>query len=174
MAEKLEEMQAELDVLKEQYHMLLKNTSIGFLNQFYLRTGITLISPRLRGTGINADSGVGGFLGAGQYFGRNHVVDLAFEYDIYPSVSLRYRYEFHNENPPITIGPVAGIKVRAVDSGPIDDSIDKPGLLRGTFGMLGVILGFPLGRVLFSVELIYLFPKQNFLFANFGAHFFLF
>ncbi len=167
-------MQAELEVLREQYRLLVKSTTVGFLDQTYLRAGITLISPRLRGSGINADSGLGGFFGGGQYFGRNHVADLAFEWDIYPSISLRYRYEFHNENPNITIGPVMGIKLRALVAGPIDDSIDKPALLRGTFGFAGAMMAFPVGRMLFSIELVYLFPQQSFLLANFGAHLFLF
>ncbi len=167
-------MQAQLDVLQEQYRLLVQKTTLGFLNQSYLRAGVSLISPRLRGSGITADSGVGGALGAGQYFGRNHVVDLGFEWDIYPSLSLRYRFEFHNESPAITIGPVVGVKVRAVQAGPIDGSIDKPQLLRGTFAMTGIMLGFPLGHTLITFELLYLFPYQSVLIANLGAHFFLF
>ncbi len=174
LSEKIEELEAHLEVMQEQYRMLVQKTSLVFHNQFYVRGGITLISPRVYGSGIKAEAGTGGFLGLGQYFGRNHVADLAFEWDIYPSLSLRYRYEFHNDNPLVSIGPVAGVKLRALDSGPMDNSIDRPDLLKGAFVMLGASLGVPLGRVLFSFEIVYLFPAQNFILANLGATFFIF
>ena len=175
LTEKIEELQAQLDVMNEQYRMLVQRTSLVFLNQFYIRGGLTFISPRLTsGSGIRADPGMGGFFGVGQYFGKSHVADLAFEWDIYPSISLRYRYEFHYDNPGVTLGPVVGVKVRAIHTGPLDSSIDRPDLLPGAFGFLGVNLGIPLGRVLFTLELVYLFPRQNILNANLGAQFMIF
>lgn len=175
LAEKIEELQAQLDVMTEQYRMLVQRTSLVFLNQFYLRAGLTFISPRLRSaSGIRADPGMGGFFGLGQYFGKSHVADLAIEWDIYPSISLRYRYEFHYDNPSVTLAPVAGVKVRAVHTGPLDNSIDRSDLLPGAFAFVGGMLGIPLGRVLFTLEMVYLFPRQNFLNVNLGAQFMVF
>lgn len=169
----VEQLEAEMDVVREQHKYLVHRDTLGFLDQTYLKAGGTLISPRARSFAFRTDTGLGAFVGVGQYFGRNHVGDFAFEWDLYPSLSLRYRYEFHVDTPNVTWGPVVGLKMRMAEIKPFDNFLDRPQDLKSAYGMLGLILGFPMGRSLVATEFLYLFNQQAFFFLNIGLHFFM-
>ena len=168
----LEKMEAEMDVLREQSKLVIQRTQLGFLDQFYARVGMTLINPRIRTLSFRADPGVGALAGIGHYIGRNHVIELSFNWDLYPALTLCYRLEFHNATPPITWGPVIGYKTKAFDAQPFDNFMDSPDQVLNSFFVFGGIIGFPMGRALLSVELLYLTHRQSFFFTIVGIHFF--
>lgn len=171
--ESVRQLEGEVEILKAQNKMVIQHTTLGFLNQTYLKGGVSLVLPRARTIDFRTDTGLGAFLGIGQYLGRNHVVDATFEWDLYPSFSLRYRYEIHLSSPVVTIAPVIGYKVKAASLGPFDNFIDQPQSIRSSFFFFGGLLGFPMTRSLATVELLYLINQQQFIFANVGIHFFL-
>ena len=173
LEKQVEHLDAEMDVMREQHRFMVHRTSVGFLDQTYLKAGIALVLPRSRSFSFRTDTGIGAFVGLGQYFGRNHVADLSLDWDIYPSLTLRYRYEFHPDSPNISWGPVVGFKVRMAEIKPFDNFLDRPQDLKSGYAMLGMILGFPMGRSLVSTEFVYLFNQQNFFFINVGIHFFI-
>jgi len=168
----VQELDSEIEVIKAQSKMMIQRTSLGFLNQTYLKGGFSLLLPRSRTFDFNTDTGLGLFAGIGQYFGRNHVIDLSFEWDIYPSLSVRYRYEIHRESPALSFGPVVGYKVRAVDARPLDNFLARPEEVSTSFFILGGIASFHMNRSVVFLELVYLFNRQAFLTANAGVHFF--
>lgn len=168
----VDQLDAHLDVLKEQQKLVIRRSSLGFRDETYAKAGGSLVVPRSRTFDYRTDTGLGAYVGMGQYFGRNHVADLAFEWDIYPSLSLRYRYEFHHENPDITWGPVVGAKVRMAEIAPFDNFLDKREVLKSMYGLFGLMIGFPMSRSLVTIELLYVANYQSFLFSNIGIHFF--
>ena len=171
--ERLEKIDAELEIIKSQSRMVIHRSSLGFLNQTYIKGGFALILPRARTIPFQTDTGLGVFAGIGQYFGRNHVLDLSLEWDLYPALSLRYRFEIHSNNPLLTFGPVIGYKIKAAGTNPFDNFLEKPQDVKNSFPFLGAIVGFPLNRSLLIIEIIYLFNSQQFIFANAGVHFFI-
>ncbi len=172
LEESIDRIEAELDVVRSQSKMVINQTQLSFLNKFYLKSGLSIILPRSRTFSQRTDTGLGAFLGIGQYFGRHSVGDIAFEWDIYPSLSARYRFELHLENPKFTFGPLLGYKVRIANAGPWDNFIDSADSLKDSFAFFGVILGFPLSISLLTLEFNYLFNDQTFLVANAGIHMF--
>jgi len=173
MATQVERMDAELDVMRHQHKLMIHRTNVGFLDQFYMKAGAALVLPRSRTFSFRTDTGIGAFVGAGQYFGRNHVADLSLDWDVYPSLTLRYRFEIHTESPQITWGPVIGIKVKMANIRPFDNFLDKPDEVKNRFFIFGGILAFPLGRSLFTTELLYLTNEQSIFMTNLALHFFL-
>lgn len=173
--EAIEHIQAELEVIQSQSRMVINQTQLSLLNRFYLKAGLTIILPRQRTFGLTGgqlDTGLGAFLGFGQYFGKHNVGDLAFEWDIYPSITVRYRFELHWDAPKLTFGPVMGYKIRIASSGPWDNFIDSAQSLKNSYTFLGVTFGFPITRSILSLEFLYLFNEQTFLVANTGFHLF--
>lgn len=170
--ESVEKIQAELELMRSQAKMVISQTQLGFTNRLYGRAGLGLILPRRWSASQNSDSGLGLNLGVGQYFGKHNVGDIAFEWDLYPSLTVRYRFEFHPENPRFTIGPVIGYKIRIASSGPWDNFLSNSDLLKSSYLLFGGMFGFPLANALLTVELIYLYNDQTFLMANTGIHMF--
>ena len=168
-----ERLDAEMEVMRQQHRMMIHRTNVGFLDQFYMKGGVALVLPRSRTFSFRTDSGLGAFVGLGQYFGRSHVADLSFDWDVYPSLSVRYRYEIHSESPQITWGPVIGVKVKMANLRPFDNFLDKPDEVASRFYLFGAILGFPMGRSLVTAEFLYLTNDQAFFFTNIALHFFL-
>lgn len=173
LEDQVDRLGAELDVLKAQSVIVVQRTHLGFLDKYYAKGGLSLLFPRGRTFTGRTDTGLGFFLGAGRYFGRSHVADLAFEWDLYPSAALRYRYEFHGEGSSLTFAPVAGVKVKLFDSKPIDNFIERPSDVRSVFAFVGLLAGLPLPGAMAVVEVLYLFNTQQVLTANFGVHLFL-
>ena len=169
----VERMDAELEVMRHQHKLMIHRTNVGFLDQFYMKAGVALVLPRSRTFSFRTDTGLGAFVGMGQYFGRNHVADLSFDWDVYPSLTLKYRFEIHSESPQITWGPVIGIKVKMANIRPFDNFLDRPEDVKNRFFIFGGILGFPLGRSLFTAELLYLTNEQSIFMTNLALHFFL-
>lgn len=168
----VEQLDANIDVLKEQQKLVIRRSTLWFRDETYAKAGGSLVVPRSRTFSFRTDTGLGAYVGMGQYFGRNHVADLAFEWDIYPSLTLRYRYEFHHENPDITWGPVIGVKIRMAEIAPFDNFLDQPNQLKSMYTLFGIMLGFPMSRSLATLELLYVSNFQAFLFSNVGIHFF--
>lgn len=170
--EAVERIEAELEVIRSQNKMVINQTQLSFLNKFYLKAGLTIILPRSRTFSQRTDTGLGAFVGLGQYFGRHSVADLAFEWDIYPSLTARYRFELHPESPKLTFGPLLGYKVRIASAGPWDHFIDSTESLKDSYTFFGAILGFPISRAMLTLEFSYLFNEQTFLVANTAFHLF--
>lgn len=166
-------LESDVKELKNQNGILMKRTAMSFHNQTYGRGGFSLNLPRERTFPFASDTGLGLFVGIGQYFGNNHVAEFTFEWDFYPSLVLRYRYEFHYDSPALTFGPVVGYKVKAASVRPIDNFLEKPEEVKSSFFLIGAMIGFPLTRGLITLELTYLVNQQSFLAANTGITFFL-
>lgn len=168
----VEKLQAELEILKAQSRLVIQRTNVSFLDRFYFRAGLALVLPRSRTFGFRTDTGLGAYVGVGHYLGRNHVVDLGAEWDIYPSLSLRYRFELHGDSPALTWGPVLGVKVRALDARPWDNFLDRPEELKSSYAFFGAILGLPVGRSQLTIEFLYLYNQQALFFTNAGLQLF--
>ena len=169
----MERMEAEMEILRTQNRMVIQRTNLGFLNEFYAKAGLSLLFPRQRTFDFRVESGVGAWAGLGHYLGRHNVVDLAVEWDVYPALALRYRYEFHGTSPQITWGPVLGFRTKAAPIAPFDNFLDKPDEVRTSFFFAGGILGFPVGRWMIVIEAVYLINRQALLVMNGGFHIFL-
>ena len=172
LEDRMDKLEGEMEIMREQHKMMIHRTNVGFLDQFYGRVGATIIMPRSRTFPFRADSGLGVFAGIGNYFGRHSVLDFSIDWDIYPAFNLQFRYEFHNDAPQITWGPVIGVKVKFADIKPFDDFLDKPEQVKPLFMEVGGIIGFPLSRSLLTLQLLYLTNQQGILVANLGMHFF--
>jgi len=172
LQERMDQLEGELDVMREQSRLVIQRTYLGYLNQFYVNVGMAMVLPRSRTFPFPTDTGLGAFVGAGQYLGRNHVVALSLDWDVYPSLSVRYRYEFHSESPSVAFGPVVGFKTRALPLAPFDNFLDRPKDVKASFWFFGAMVGLPLGRAMLSFETLYLTNQQSFLFANLGLHLF--
>lgn len=170
--EAIERIEAEMEVMRSQNKMVISQTHLSFLNRFYMKAGLSIILPRSRTFSQRTDTGLGAFLGVGQYFGRHSVGDIAFEWDIYPSLTARYRFELHTEVPKFTFAPLLGYKIRIASAGPWDHFIDSPDALKDSYAFFGVLLGFPLPNSMLTLEFCYLFNEQTFLVANTAIHLF--
>lgn len=170
--EELEQIQADLEIVREQNKLMIQRSTIGFRDQFFLRLGASMVLPRSRTFSFNTDTGFGAYLGLGRYFGKQNVLEGSLDWDIYPSASLRYRYEFQSSQMGFTWGPMVGMKVRLAKVRPFDNFIDDPDSLKSTFWMVGLTTGFPIARSILTIELVYLANQQSFFFANLGFQFF--
>lgn len=169
----VDKINAEIDVIKTQSKMVVQKAYVGFLNETYAKVGLSLLLPRRRTFAFNTDTGLGLFIGMGQYFGRNHVADLSLDWDIYPSLTVRYRYEFHQAAPAITFGPVIGYKIKAASMKPLDNFIEDSDGLKSSFFLMGIMAGIPMNRALLTMEFLFLTNQQSFLVMNTGIHLFL-
>ncbi len=170
--EQINRLQNEVDSLKKSHLVMFQKGNLLFANRTYVKAGIELLIPHRRTFISQTDTGLGAFVGLGQYFGENHVADLGFEWDLYPAFSLRYRYEFHFSNPSLAFGPVIGYKVKLANVNPWDNFIENAGELKNSFFFAGMMAGFPMQNSMATLELLYLTNKQTFIMMNVGIHFF--
>lgn len=173
LEDQIDRLHAELEVLKAQSTLVVQRTHLGYVDKTYGKFGFSLILPRGRTFTSKTDTGLGFSFGAGRYFGRSHVVDAAFEWDLYPSAALRYRYEFHADGTSLTFAPVGGVKVKVFDAKPIDTFLEKPQDVRSVFFFLGFLVGIPLPHSMATLETLYLFNSQQIVMTNFALHLFL-
>ncbi len=170
---RLDLLEGEMEVMREQHKMVIHQTQIAFRDQTYVRVGGAIVMPRSRTFPFRTDSGLGVFGGMGTYFGTHHVLDFALQWDVYPAFNLQYRFEFHNEAPQITWGPVFGVKVKFADIKPFDNFLDRPEDVKPLFLEVGGMVGFSLSRSMLAVQILYLTNQQGILMTNIGMHFFL-
>jgi len=173
LRDEIDHINAELEVMRAESQAVIKRTHIGFLNQFYVSGGVSVISPRPQTFSFGTNTGLGAFLGIGHYIGRNHVVEFSLGWDLYPSMQLLYRYEFHLESPLITLGPEVGFKLKAAPLPPFDNYLDSPNQVNNSFFTFGMLFAFPVERSLATIEILYLTNQQALIFTNLGFHFFL-
>lgn len=169
----IEKLEAQIEILSAQNRMVIQRTTLAFLDSTYVKGGLSLLLPRQRSFSFTTDTGLGAFGGVGHYFGRNHVAEIVLDYDVYPAMGLRYRYDFHLSSPLLTIGPMIGYRIKIADIRPFDNFVEFPSDVKGSFFMVGCLFGFPLSRSMITMEAAYLFNAQSFLVANAGVHFFL-
>jgi len=173
LEEEVEKLDLKIGLLTERSNLLAERTQISFLNASYIKTGLTLLFPRGANFSYSTDTGLGVFVGGGHYFGRNHVLDGSFDWDLYPALTLRYRYEWRNKNETLNIGPVIGLKAKLSDQKPLDKYLDPREELKSIYGVVGIGAGFPLGLSLVQTEILAFFNQQLFINASLGIHFFL-
>lgn len=173
LEEAVEKLDLRLGVLSEKSNLIAGRTVISYLDAVYLRTGLNLLFPRRSTFSFPTDTGLGMYVGAGKYFGRNHVLDGGLDWDFYPAVSLRYRYEWRNQQGTVNVGPVAGLKVRLAQQRPLDNYLDSREELKAVYGVVGISAGFPLGLSVLQSEVLAFFNQQLFVVASMGLHFFL-
>lgn len=169
----VENIEGEVEILRAQSRLMIQRTTVGYLNQGYLRGGFALLLPRSRSFDQKVDTGLGGFAGAGRYLGRHQVIEGNLIWDAYPAVELKYRYEFHWDSPLFSAGPVVGYRLKLIDLRPFDNFLEDPSQVKSSFFELGFLVGFPMTRSLAVLEALYLFNQQSILVANIGVHFFL-
>lgn len=175
--ERIEAIQSQLDKLGAEINRLAQsvpnsNSFARYTNSFFFKAGLELLVPRQRSLPFAADTGLGFFIGVGQYFGEHHVAEFGAEWDFYPSLSLRYRYEMHFNSPGVAVGPVIGYKVKVASVNPWDNFVDDPSEIKNSFFFAGLLIGFPLNGALAAIELLYMVNQQNWICTNFGAHIF--
>ena len=172
LEESVEKLELQVGILNKRSELLAERTQISFLDSWHLRTGLTLIFPKASTFNFRTDTGLGIYLGAGRYIGRNHVVDGGLEWDLYPSAILRYRYEWRNKSQTLNLGPIIGVKTRVVRKKPLDNFFDPSEDLQSTYGVLGLGAGFPVGLTIVQSEVLGYFNKHFFVVASLGIHFF--
>lgn len=172
LQESLDRLDAELDILREQSRLTIQRTNIGFRNQLYLRLGTAIVSPRPRTFNFPTDTGIGVFLGFGKYFGKQHVLELSLDWELYLATTFRYHYQFQSSFPVFVWGPVLGIKTKIANVSPPDNFLADPGAVKSAFWCVGGLLGFPIARSLVSFEFLYLANRQSLFLSNLAFHFF--
>lgn len=170
---KLDDLDVRLGILEEKSKLMAGRTQVSYLDAWFLRTGLDLIFPRASTFNYRTDTGLGIFVGIGKYMGRKFSVDTAFDWNLYPAVSFRIRYEWHNQRQTLNLGPLIGVKFRVADRRPLDNFMSPDEDLKGTLFKLGVGAGFPLGLSIVQSELFAEFNQQLYIVASLGLHFFL-
>lgn len=171
--EDLEKLDFKVGLLEEKSQVIAGKTQIAYTNAWYFRTGLNLLFPRGSTFTYATDTGLGVFVGVGKYLERNFVFDSTFDWNLYPAISLRFRYEWKNEKQTLNLGPVLGMKLRLAKQRPLDNFIDSREELRGILLQGGLGAGFPLGLSVVQTELLAEFNRQFFVVASLGIHFFL-
>lgn len=172
LEETVEKLEVQVGVLNERSNLIAGRTQISFLDAWYLRTGLLLLFPKSSTFSLRTDTGLGIFMGAGRYLGRNHVVDGGLDWDLYPSATLRYRYEWRNKNQTVNLAPILGIKTRIARQNPLDNFYDPAENLKGVYGIVGIGAGFPVGLTIVQAEVLTYLNRQFFVVASLGIHFF--
>lgn len=172
LEESIEKLEIQIGMLNERSNLIAGRTLISFLDSWYLRTGLLLLFPKSSTFNLRTDTGLGIFMGAGKYLGRNHVVDGAVDWDIYPSATVRYRYEWRNKNQTLNLGPIIGVKTRIARQNPLDNFFDPSENLKSIYGIVGLGAGFPVGLTIVQTEVLGYFNRQFFVVASLGIHFF--
>lgn len=172
LEESMEKLEIQLGMLNERSNLIAGRTLISFLDSWYLRTGLLLLFPKSSTFKLRSDTGLGIFMGAGKYFGRNHILDGGLDWDVYPSATVRYRYEWRNKNQTLNLGPIVGVKARIARQNPLDNFFDPAENLQGTYGVVGLGAGFPVGLTIVQTEVLGYFNRQFFVVASLGIHFF--
>jgi hypothetical protein len=163
----------EMDALRARSRAVMEATNINYLNATYLKAGLSLLVPRPATFAFSTNPGLGAYVGVGQYLGRNNVLDISFDWDVYPALSFRYRYEFHETIPLFNWGPVLGYKVKAANLPSFDSFLGDPSSVNTSFFFFGGMLSIPMNQSLMTMELLYWVNGQTFIVANMGIHFFL-
>lgn len=171
--ESIEKLDARVAILSERSQLMIQRTTLGYLNKTYFKAGLSLLFPRARTFQYTTDTGLGVFLGAGRYFGRNHVVDASLDWDLYPGASLRYRYEWRGINSNVTFGPIIGLKARLFDAKPLDKFLDANEDLQTVFGIAGIAIAVPTGLSVIHTEVTAFVNRQVVITASIGVHLFL-
>lgn len=173
LEESLDRIDAEVEILKIQSKLVIQRMNLNYANQTYFRLGLSVLLPRSRTFGFQTDTGLGGLLGIGQYFGRNHIAELNLNWDLYPAVELRYRYEWHKLSPLISFGPIIGYRMKAAGMRPFDNFLANPDAVDARFFVIGMSMTFPLNQSVIGAEMLYLVSSQQLLVGNMIIHFFL-
>jgi len=173
LEEDLEKLDLKVGLLEEKSQIIASRTQISYSNAWYLRTGLNLLFPRSSTFTYSTDTGLGLFVGGGKYLNKNLVLDSSFDWNLYPALSLRVRYEWRNEKQTLNLGPVFGMKVRLAKQRPLDNFIDSKEELQGFMALGGVGAGFPLGLSIVQTEILAELNKQLVISASLGIHFFL-
>ncbi|MCB0403821.1 MAG: hypothetical protein KDD51_03485 [Bdellovibrionales bacterium] len=169
----LERMEGEMEILQTQSRLVIRRTTVSYLNAWYVKANLSILVPRRSGFTSTTDTGLGAHIGLGKYLGRNHVFDLSFDWDLYPAATLRYRLEFHNNAPTISLAPVIGVKQKLLNIRPFDNFIGNPAEVKPTFFVVGAYLGVPMSKSVLSAELNALINGQIILTVTAGVHFFI-
>lgn len=170
----VERLEAELEILRTQSTMVIRSTQLSFLNATYIKTGLSLVLPRASTFNFFTDTGLGLSGGIGQYLGRNNVLELGIDWDVFLGLTFRYRYEFHTSLTGLSYGPVIGYKTRIADLDPFDHFLDRDGEIRKSFWLLGGYFGVPVGAgAMVSMELTYHANSQQLVFINVNFQFFM-
>ena len=114
--------------------------------------------------------------GVGRYFGRSHIAEVIAEYDMFVGMSIRYRYEFHNDSKRIAYGPIVGMKLRVLNPETfyqLHPIFDKDQVINSPFFEIGGMIGFSLTQSMIVIETILVTNTQTCVFVNAGVHFFL-
>ncbi len=172
LQDEISRLQSEVETLKSSQKVMAGQNALVTTNRTFFNTGIELFIPHQRTFTSEVDTGLGAFVGLGQYFGEHHVAALSFEWDLYPAFSLRYRYEFHFSNPSLAFGPTVGYKVRLANLNPWDNFISNPSDLKNSYFFAGAMAGFPMQNSMATLELLYLTNQQTFILLNVGIQFF--
>lgn len=173
LEEAVEKLDVRLGLLNERSNIIAGRTQISYLDATYVKTGFHALFPRGSTFSFPTDTGLGVFAGVGHYFGRNHAVDVSLDWDLYPAVTLQYRYEWRNKDQTINIGPIVGVKTKLATQRPLDNYLDARENLKSIYGVAGVGAGFPVGLSLVQTEILAYFNRQLFIVGSLGLHFFL-
>ncbi len=171
--EEIEKLKSNLEVMEQEYHVLIRRTIIGFNNANYIRGGLSLLLPRARTFDFHTDTGLGAFFGYGHYFGKNHVTEITLDWDMYLSTTLRYKYEIQGRMNSFVLAPVLGAKFKIAKLQPFDNFLDEPDSVKTVFPLVGGLLAMPINRSLLTMEADYLFNSQAVIVLNIGIHYFL-
>jgi len=172
LEENVEKLEVQVGMLTERSNLIAGRTLISFLDAWYLRTGLLLLFPKASTFKLRTDTGLGIYMGGGKYFGRNHVVDGGLDWDVFPSLTVRYRYEWRNKNQTLNLGPIVGLKTRIARQNPLDNFFDPSEQLNSVYGIAGIGAGFPVGLSIVQTEVLAYFNKQFFIVASLGLNFF--
>lgn len=173
LEEKMKNLEKKIEILSERSSLLVDKNIGTYQDRSYFRTGLNLIFPRGSTFSYSTDTGIGVYAGFGHYLKENHIVEAGLDWDLYPALNLRYRWEWQNKSNTLHLGPVVGVKFRLAHQKPLDNYLDSREDLQGAYGIFGFSAGHPLGFSMVQTEVLAFFNRQFFVVASFGLHFFI-
>lgn len=174
LAPRVEALEVEMDLIREQQKLLVQKSTVGFHNASFYNFGLTLASPRSRTFSTTVDNALGVTAGLGFHLGPHHVFQGSLDWDLYPSLTFRYWYELHSLAGTIAWGPVLGVKARLLDIGPIDAFIADSKQLKPFFPFYGLLVGIPLTHAMITLDVSILANQQIIVMTTAGIQFFFF
>lgn len=165
------DLNKKLDVLGERANMLAARTMGNYKGATYVRLGMTVLFPRASTFNLKTDTGLGVFAGVGKYFEEQHLGEAGINWDFYPALTVRYRFEWRNKSNTLNLGPILGVQLKLLNRDPLDKYLDPAEELKSIYGVIGIAAGHPIGLSLLQTELLAYFNQQFVIVGSVGLHY---
>lgn len=171
LEERLTDVEKKIEVLGERENLLVARTMGIYKGSYYVRTGATVLFPRSSTFSKKTDTGLGVLVGIGKYVEEQHVAEAGINWELYPALALRYRFEWRNKSNTLNLGPILGFQVRLLDRDPLDKYLDPNEELKSVYGIIGIAAGHPIGLSILQTEVLAYFNQQFIVVGSVALHY---